>query len=53
MVTLLRPACLGSMFVLMVFLAVCWVFDGQPFSSPNTLPPLGGLPSAELASAAR
>ncbi len=51
--TLLRPACLGSMFVLVVFLAVCWVFDGLPFSAPHTLPPLGGLPPAELASAAR
>jgi len=53
MVTLLRPACAGSMFVLMVFLAACWVFDGLPFSSPHTLPPLGAQPTAELASAVR
>lgn len=53
MVTLLKPAWLGSVFVLVVFVAVCWVFDGLPFASPHSLPPLGGIPAAELASVVR
>lgn len=53
MVTLLRSAWCGSVFVLVFFLAVCWVFDGLPFSAPQALPPLGQPQPADLAVAAR